>query len=68
MDWHGGRPEDDHEIHGDFIESGHCQDRRNLGLNAKGLGICACNHHHVMVSQWLIRLKTPAKANVKSSI
>jgi hypothetical protein len=37
MDRHGGRPEDDHEIHGDFIECGHCQDRRNLRLNAKDL-------------------------------
>ncbi len=32
MDRHGGRPQDDHEIHGDFIESGHCQDRRNIRL------------------------------------
>jgi hypothetical protein len=23
MDRHGGRPEDDHEIHGDFVESRH---------------------------------------------
>ncbi|GEC44353.1 hypothetical protein BJA01nite_19950 [Bradyrhizobium japonicum] len=62
MDRHGGRPEDDHEIHGDFIESGHCQDRRNLGLKPKE--ICSPDDHHVMVSQWLIRLKTPAKTSI----